>query len=172
MAFGWLGPRVRSPMWQLRLRASCGEVDVVGIDAEVVHARQYVRDGRGQVITDWLAAGSETTGQYDQRTYDRRTSLRCAMVGSPMCNDRLRLAYARDKPDDVFLPDATAVLRVHQAARHRPRTSSMRHQGVEMMVTAPVLPSTSISAPSGMLLVAWVTDTTQGRPSSRQTMIA
>ena len=55
-------------MWQLRLRASCGEVDVVGIDAEVVHARQYVRDGLGQVITDWLAAGSETTRQDDRRT--------------------------------------------------------------------------------------------------------
>ena len=44
--------------------------------------------------------------------------------------------------------------------------------GIERMVTVPMSPLSSIVAPSGMRLVASVTDTTHGIPSSRLTMMA
>ena len=52
------------------------------------------------------------------------------------------------------------------------RGKRRRAQGTATMVTVPVEPSISIVAPSGIRLVASITDTAHGRPSSRHMIAA
>ena len=68
----------------------------------------------------------------------------------------------------------TAVLTTSCASTITRRTATTkRGEGPrQMIVTVPALPSTVIIAPCGIRRVASVTDTTHGRPISRDTMTA